>query len=111
MAKTESSAVNELIDLVQSGTPLGAEADDDLFAPPTSVNVQPPRMVPALRGAGEVEPLPPRRAPHATSEHAQLPPAIRMTTAPDHGDTIPPIANVRSAQSVRAVPPPRPRAS
>lgn len=96
MAKTESTAVNELIGLVQSGksTPQGDPAGDLLFdeRPAASTKVQPPRVtttVPPMRGAGEVAPLPPKRAPHSTASHQQ----VRMRTAsPTRGTTIPPIA-------------------
>src|SRR5574338_44354 len=91
MAKTESTAVNELIDLVQSGKPL-AEPAADLFSAPAPISVGGPRVTPPIaHGAGEVAPLPPRRSPRATSQHAMLPQPIRMTTAdPERGNTIPP---------------------
>ena len=83
MAKSESTAVNALIDMVRSGKPARADAGDDLFA----AN-HPPRMtstIPPLRGAGEVAPLPRTRAPTGTSQHVvdpQVRQQIRMTTAP-----------------------------
>src|SRR5258708_11311911 len=69
MPKNESTAVNELIDLVQSGkTP--DEPGDELFRKPaTSTRVNPPRVtttVPPMRGAGEVAPLPRRRSANGT---------------------------------------------
>jgi hypothetical protein len=95
MAKTESTAVNELIDLVQNGKQDAApEPAADLFSAPRSTRVSPPRMtspIPPMRGAGEVEPLPRQRAPHSTSQH--LPTPVRMSTAdPTRGNTIPPLS-------------------
>ena len=95
MAKTESTAVNDLINLVQSGQsrPIH-DPSDDLFSTPH----KPPRMtttIPPMRGAGEVAPLPRTRTPSGTSQH-QLPnippPNVRMSTAPvTRGQTIPPL--------------------
>ncbi|MEO8841323.1 MAG: PEGA domain-containing protein [Kofleriaceae bacterium] len=99
MAKTESTAVNNLIDLVssnqRSSKPI-VHPDDDLFAGPPgpakpikkmktpaqplpalpkpngSTAVSPPRMTPTLapmRGAGTVPPLPRTRAAGGTSRH------------------------------------------
>ncbi len=112
MAKTESTAVNELIDLVQNGKPASSsEPAADLFTSPKSTKVNPARMtspVPSLRAAGEVEPLPPRRAPQSTSKHApMLPPPVRMSTAePATGNTIPPLSRLTSQS--RAGSQPRP---
>src|SRR5688500_7708979 len=100
MAKTESTAVNELIDLVQQGKqPQQPEPGADLFAAPKSTTVQPPpritATVPPMRGAGEVAPLPRGRAPQSTSQHGMpaIPPPVRMSTAePATGNTIPPIS-------------------
>ena len=66
MAKTESTAVNSLIDLVQSNQakPI-IDPDDDLFAAPKQPAKQPP--LPSLRG-GTVPPLPRSRAPGGTSQ-------------------------------------------
>src|SRR5258708_4629076 len=101
MAKTESTAVNELINLVQSGqsSPV-RDPDNDLFGGPRPRQraVKPRRMtatIPAMRGAGEIAPLPRTRAPGGTSQ-LKLPdvpaPNVRMTTAPvSRGQTIPPI--------------------
>ena len=99
MAKTESTAVNELIDLVQQGKKPQAEPAADLFGAPKSTTVQPPpritATVPPMRGAGEVAPLPRGRAPQSTSQHGMpaIPPPVRMSTAePPTGNTIPPIS-------------------
>ena len=97
MAKTESTAVNELIDLVQSGTPPAAEPSADLFGAPPSSMVGSPRLTAPItaRHTGELEPLPPRRSPRATSQHSMLPPAVRMSTAePERGNTIPPLSQL-----------------
>lgn len=116
MAKTESTAVNALIDAVQNRHALPAQdAAEDLFsAPPkvTSTKVQPPRMtasVPPMRGSGDVPPLPRGRAPASTAEHAMPPmPNVRMTTAaPSRGTTIPPLPKQRASSPL---PPPRPSA-
>jgi hypothetical protein len=123
MAKTESTAVNELIDLVTSGQQQALpDPSADLFSSPKSTKVNPARMtspLPPMRGAGEVEPLPRGRAPNATSQ-TQLP--VRMSTAdPTRGNTIPPLsrppstppkratsANPAVRASGSALPPPRP---
>ena len=83
MAKTESTAVNSLIELVQSNqTRPVIDPDDDLFAAPKA---------PA--------PLPRSRAPGGTSQ-LTLPehrPSVRTTTAPpSRGTTIPPIPRTAS---------------
>lgn len=118
MAKSESTAVNELINLVQGGAPSRAEPSDDLFGPPSG-RVAPPRMtstVPPLRGAGEVAPLPPQRAPIGTSQMV-VNKQVRMTTAPPtRTTTIPPLPQARaSSPGASKVPPPHrastPRAS
>jgi hypothetical protein len=99
MAKTESTAVNNLIDLVSSNQRSSksiVHPDDDLFAgppgPPKPIKkmktpaqplptlpkpnaptaVSPPRMTPSLapmRGVGTVPPLPRTRAAGGTSRH------------------------------------------
>jgi hypothetical protein len=100
MAKTESTAVNELIGLVQSGKQTAQEPAGDLLfdeqPPSAATKVQPPRMtttVPPMRGAGEVAPLPAKRAPHSTASHQQ----VRVRTAsPTRGTTIPPLARPSS---------------
>lgn len=107
MAKTESTAVNELIDLVQNAGSTGGEPAGDLFDEQAAapMRVPPPRMtttVPAMRGAGEVAPLPPRRAPQSTATHQQ----VRMHTASaTRGTTIPPLSQPKTRASV---PPPIP---
>src|SRR4051812_15678232 len=100
MAKTESTAVNELIGLVQNGNSNPGEPGGELFDEPKSSKVQPPRMtatVPPMRGAGDVAPLPPKRAPQSTATHQQ----VRMRTAsPTRGTTIPPLARSSSPPPV-----------
>src|SRR5262245_7317775 len=105
MAKTESTAVNELIGLVQSGKPQADEPEADLFsAPAPSARLSSPRTtapVPALRGAGEVAPLPRGRAPHNTSQQG-----VRMSNAtPSRGNTIPSLASPQPRGAT--IPPPR----
>jgi hypothetical protein len=101
MAKSESTAVNALIDLVRSGKPAASEQGDDLFAAPTA-----PRMtdtVPPVDAAGEVAPLPRTRTPAGTSPQA-VNPQVRMSTAPPtRATTIPPLPNARGGKSL---PPP-----
>ena len=125
MAKTESTAVNELISLVQNRQQPQAEPASDLFAAPSPAQkpgtVQPPRMtstVPAMRGAGEVAPLPRGRAPQSTSSHQlPVPSPVRMKTAsPARGTTIPPLSRpstpppvpARATSSQPVLPPPLP---
>jgi PEGA domain len=101
MAKTESTAVNNLIDLVnsnqRSSKPI-VHPDDDLFAAPpsTAKNISRP-AIPSILGrptGGSVPPLPRTRSAGGTSQHT-LPehlPKMRMSTAPPtRGTTIPPI--------------------
>jgi len=120
MAKTESTAVNELIDLVQSGSKSAAsEPGADLFSTPKpkTTTVNPPRMtspIPPMRGAGDVAPLPRTRAPHSTSDQnamPAIPPPVRMSTAdPSRGNTIPPLSRPTSSpgrSSGHSLPPPR----
>src|SRR5687767_10935806 len=87
---TESTAVNELIELVATAKPLPPDPDEDLmFKAPSKRTKQmsPPRMtstVPPVRGAGDIEPLPRARSPVGTNQGLQTikaaPPAIRVST-------------------------------
>ena len=105
MAKTESTAVNELISLVNENQGMKRMSDpaDDLFGPPKQ-KVNPARMtptIPPMRGAGEVAPLPRTRAAGGTSQ-LKLPdvppPNVRMHTAPPtRGLTIPPIPQQKAS--------------
>jgi len=117
MAKTESTAVNNLIELVQSnqGNSI-VDPENDLFSAPKS--------------AKEIPALPRTRAPVGTSQ-LDVPqgiPSVRMMTAPPtRGATVPPIPQRNSAPplphkapdgtpapqrtSGAALPPPRPSAS
>ncbi len=119
MAKTESTAVNELIDLVQGPKPVTDGAEDLMFSPPKKPT--PPRMtgtVPGLRAGGEVAPLPRDRTPTGTSQHnlpkmAPPPVPVRMVTAPPtRSTTIPPLPRPSSPQvpSAQLPPPARPSA-
>ena len=112
MANKESTAVNELIDLMQGSKPVQGGSDDLLFsAPKPSTKVTPPRMtatVPSLRGGGEVAPLPMTRAPSGTSQLNVRRPVIRVTTAPpSRHTTIPPLPS-RAADLPEAAPAPQP---
>jgi hypothetical protein len=115
MAKTESTAVNNLIDLVnsnqRSSKPI-VHPDDDLFAAPPSTAKPLPKgsAIPSILAGnagglgrptgGSVPPLPRTRSAGGTSQHA-LPehlPKLRMSTAPaTRGTTIPPIPQRGSA--------------
>jgi hypothetical protein len=113
MAKSESTAVNALIDMVRSGKPAASEAADDLFGG------HPPWMTSTIAPtAAEIAPLPRNRAPTGTSQHV-VDKQVRMTTAPPRTNTIPPLPQARGAKaqplpdrasrpSPHAVPPPRP---
>jgi len=101
---TESTAVNQLIELVATAKPLPPDPSEDLMfqeAKPQRApkKVSAPRMsttVPPIHGAGEVAPLPRARAPIGTQQGLQtikaVPPRVRITTAPPHRSaTIPPL--------------------
>ena len=106
---TESTAVNELIELVATAKPLPPDPSEDLMfrdAKPAK-----PRKLSTTRMSSTVppvplEPLPRARSPHGTQPAATLarppttpartikaqPPAIRVTTAPiSRGPSIPPL--------------------
>ena len=95
MAKTESTAVNELIELMQSGNgkPAQPEPIEDLFtAPPKQTRMT--STVPPIQVAGDVAPLPRTRAPQGTQRLQVAPPPmpVRVSTAPpSRVATIPPI--------------------
>ncbi|MBL0220543.1 MAG: hypothetical protein IPQ07_42575 [Myxococcales bacterium] len=116
MAKNESTAVNDLINLVSTATPRKLAPDEDLmFSEPAKRStkaVGAPRMTGTLSGAGEVEPLPRGRGAAGTQQNSVTPP-VRVTTAPpSRQSTIPPIAPPippmpsRSAASSPALTPP-----
>ncbi|MGE5183452.1 MAG: hypothetical protein ACM31C_15380 [Acidobacteriota bacterium] len=112
MAKTESTAVNDLIASMQGGAqPPAKDPGDDLFAPQPAA--KPARMtstIPPMRGAGEVSPLPRKRAPHGTSQHQlpNAPPPVRVSTAPPaRMTTIPPLARTPAPQARPSQPPTR----
>lgn len=110
---TESTAVNQLIELVATQKPLAPDPSEDLMfsekpaaARTRTKQMSPARMtatVPPIRGAGEVQPLPRTRAPVGTQQGIQaikaVPPAVpkvRISTAPPSRTvTIPPVATPR----------------
>jgi PEGA domain len=125
MAKTESTAVNALISLVSSATPVRSDDDDLMFRDPVSSEpaqpverFAPPRgtaQVPAMRGSASVTPLPRNRAPASTQSN--LPPvppprpSVRMVTAPpSRGTTLPPLPRGSSASVEASKPPALPMA-
>lgn len=96
MAKTESTAINDLINLVATATPRKPAPDEDLmFQAPSkkkSQAVSIPRMTGTVPGAGEVEPLPRGRGAVGTTQNKITPPQVRVTTAPPSRQvTIPPL--------------------
>src|SRR5215468_3296016 len=110
MAKTESTAVNELIALVSSQGTAQAEPGEELFSsspkPMTAARMTAP--LPIIKDA--VPPLPRTRAPSGTQSNAL--PAVRASTAPpSRGSTIPSLAAANPApkqptQRMAALPPP-----
>jgi len=98
MAKTESTAVNDLINLVSTATPRRPAPDEDLMftdpskRPAPSKQPSMPRMTATISGAGEVEPLPRGRGASGTQKNSVAIPAVRVSTAPpSRQTTIPPI--------------------
>jgi hypothetical protein len=109
MSKIESTAVNELIDLVQNNKPMPADPSEDLmFAPPKA------RMTAPLPATSAVPPLPRTRSPSGTQQDLPSAPAVRTSTAPpSRGTTIPPLPRPPTQTMMgtgKAVPPPRPSA-
>jgi len=106
MAKTESTAVNELIEMVASGHSGLAEPGEELFSsspkPMTAARMTAP--LPIVRDA--VPPLPRTRAPSGTQSNAV--PAVRTSIAPpSRGSTIPPLPPTKQpTQRMAALPPP-----
>src|SRR6266699_2659943 len=111
MAKTESTAVNELIALVSSQQGPADAGDDLMFSSPKPMAAA--RMtapLPIIKGAA-VPPLPRSRAPSGTQ--SQPLPTIRASTAPpSRGSTIPPLPRPSApkppqpTQRMNALPPP-----
>jgi hypothetical protein len=96
MAKTESTAINSLIELTATATPLKpAPGEDLMFAEPakrSTKSVSVPRMSATLTNAAPVEPLPRGRGAAGTQQNALTPPGVRITTAPpSRAVTIPPM--------------------
>lgn len=109
--KTESTAVNDLINLVATRGPSVKDPGADLFSEPPKKSARMTGTVPPLKGAGAVEPLPRTRAPVGTQQNAAVnPPAVRVSTAMPRANSIPPLPE--GAGRVRSVlPPPRSSAS
>jgi hypothetical protein len=108
MAKTESTAVNKLIELVQTQKPLPPDPSEDLMfsgAPPKKVSAARMTSSVPVHSAGEVAPLPRTRAPQGTQRGVpavaapppSVPPpvpSVRVSTAPPSRTlTIPPLNN------------------
>src|SRR4051812_40879495 len=104
MPKKESTAVNDLINLVATATPRKPAPDEDLMfqePPKKTKSVSIPRMtatVPPVRGAGEIEPLPRGRGAmgtqknEITNDDGSHEPQVRISTAPPSRQvTIPPM--------------------
>jgi len=99
MAKTESTAVNDLIKIATTQTPLANDPSDDLMftIPPKGRD----------RSTKMVAPLPPMRVPHGTQEHAIAMPAIKAGGSPAKGTaTVPPLPQI--ARTRTPLPPPLP---
>ncbi|MBL9014898.1 MAG: hypothetical protein JNL83_12015 [Myxococcales bacterium] len=119
-AKNESTAINDLINLVSTATPLPPDPDEDLmFVDPAkkkkSQAVSVPRMsatVPTLKVGADVAPLPRGRGAQGTGENLVTPPQVRVSTAPpSRQSTIPPLAEPASGSApYRAPQPPIPGA-
>ncbi|MEO8701178.1 MAG: PEGA domain-containing protein [Kofleriaceae bacterium] len=118
MAKTESTAVNKLIELMQTQTPLPADPSEDLmFSTPKKVSAA--RMtssVPPAHSAGDVAPLPRTRAPQGTQRlptaAPPIPANVRVSTAPlSRTLTIPPLNAAITAKPPATLPPPVRRSS
>ena len=109
--KTESTAVNDLINLVASQGPSVKDPGADLFSEPPKKGA---RMTATLSGAGTVEPLPRTRAPAGTQQNASVNPPVRVSTVAPRASSIPPIPTASSPDAVRmrpSLPPPRSSAS
>ncbi|MEJ7599356.1 MAG: hypothetical protein WKG01_15725 [Kofleriaceae bacterium] len=91
--------MNDLINLMASAKPLPPDPDDDLMFKAPLKRVSTPRMsatVPAMRGAGEVPPLPPNRTPSGTQQGPTIGAtgsSVRVMSAPARATTIPPISS------------------
>lgn len=100
MAKTESTAINNLIELTATAIPLKpAPGEDLMFAEPAKRSagkaVGVPRMSSTITGAAAVEPLPRGRGAAGTQQNTVTPPAVRISAAPpSRSVTIPPMAPI-----------------
>jgi len=111
MAKTESTAVNDLIKIATTQAPLRQDPSDDLmFAVPSTKDRSTKQH--ALVPRGTDVPLPRARAPHGTEQNAIAMPAIKTAGAAaslaPRAISPPPLP--RTTMSSRAIsPPPLPR--
>jgi len=99
MAKTESTAVNDLIKIAATQTPLASDPSEDLMFSIPSKKDRNPKL--SARATAQVPPLPlPReRAPHGTQENL----IARSTTLPP----VPPVPP-KATRTMSVAPPPSP---
>nr|MBA3454599.1 hypothetical protein [Deltaproteobacteria bacterium] len=103
MAKTESTAVNDLIKIATTQTPLRHDPSDDLmFAAPSKKDRSSKHAL--VPSGTEVAPLPRNRAPLSTQQHAIAMPAHRLSSAA----ISPPPMPALKMSSPAIVPPPMP---
>lgn len=107
MAKKESTAVNDLINLVAQQGPSVKDPGADLFSEPPKKSARMTATLPPVKGAGSVEPLPRTRAPAGTQQNAAVNPPVRVSTAMPRANSIPPMAGEGSGRVRPALPPPR----
>ncbi|HEY4058997.1 MAG TPA: hypothetical protein VGM39_20420, partial [Kofleriaceae bacterium] len=122
--KTESTAVNDLLNLMATEGPRVMDPSADLFAEPPrkmpkgasgmfSMSSPPPapskhtRMsdkVAAVQSAGAVAPLPRKRAPHGTQSNTIPAPSRMSTVVPSRDNTIPALDAAPPAPSMLQTP-------
>src|SRR5688500_6521356 len=82
MAKTESTAVNDLIKLTTTQTPLRHDPSEDLmFAPPSKKDRRSTKQLALVPHGTDVPPLPRNRAPQSTQQNAIAMPALKIPSA------------------------------
>ena len=108
--KTESTAVNDLINLVATQGPSVKDPGADLFAEAPKKTARVTGTVPPVNSAGSVDPLPRTRAPAGTQQNASINvapadvPPVRTSTVMPRASSIPPLPDSRARP---ALPPPR----